>query len=156
MSSSGDGVEPRVSLITLAVKDVQSSARFYDALGWQRATGPDDPEEVVAYNLIGQTLGLYPKAMLAADLGIPEDAIGGFSGMTLSHNVRTKEEVAPLLELAVVAGGRILKPAGDIFWGGFIGYFSDPDGHVWEVAFNPFSPLAEDGAFRWGGYGAEA
>lgn len=156
MSSSGDGVEPRVSLITLGVKDVQSSARFYDALGWQRATGPDDPEEVVAYNLIGQTLGLYPKAMLAADLGISEDAIAGFSGMTLSHNVRTKEEVAPLLELAVVAGGRILKPAGDIFWGGFIGYFSDPDGHVWEVAFNPFSPLAEDGAFRWGGYGAEA
>lgn len=155
MSLSGGEMGQRVSLITLAVKDVQASARFYDALGWQRATGSDDPEEVVAYDLIGQTLGLYPKAMLAADLGIPEDSIGGFSGMTLSHNVRTQEEVAPLLELAVAAGGRILKPAGDIFWGGHIGYFGDPDGHVWEVAFNPFSPLAEDGAFCWGGYGAE-
>ncbi|WP_422053102.1 VOC family protein [Shimia sp.] len=152
MSSSGDGVGQRVSLITLAVKDVQASARFYDALGWQRATGPDDPEEVVAYNLIGQTLGLYSKAMLAEDLGIPEDAIGGFSGMTLAYNVATKEEVAPVLELAVQAGGRILKPAGEIFWGGYIGYFCDPDGHVWEVAFNPYSPLGEDGAFRWGGY----
>lgn len=152
MSSSGDGMRQRVSLITLAVKDVQTSARFYDALGWQRATGPDDPEEVVAYNLIGQTLGLYSKAMLAEDLGIPEDAIGGFSGMTLAYNVATKEEVAPVLELAVQAGGRILKPAGEIFWGGYIGYFYDPDGHVWEVAFNPYSPLGEDGAFRWGGY----
>ena len=151
MSLSVQKLGQRVSLITLAVKEVQASARFYDALGWQRATGPDDPEEVVAYNLIGQTLGLYSKAMLAEDLGIPEDAIGGFSGMTLSHNVHTKEEVAPLLELAVAAGGRILKPAGDILWGGHIGYFCDPDGHVWEVAVNPFSPPADDGAVRWGG-----
>ncbi len=145
-------MQQRVSLITLAVKDVQVSARFYDALGWQRAAGPDDPAEIVAYNLIGQTLGLYSRAVLAEDLGIPEDAIGGFSGMTLSHNVATKEEVVPLLELVVQAGGRVLKPAGEIFWGGYIGYFCDPDGHVWEVAHNPFSPLRKDGAFRWGGY----
>ncbi|WP_283425468.1 VOC family protein [Shimia sagamensis] len=145
-------MEQRVSLITLAVKDVQASARFYDGLGWQRATGPDDPDEVVAYNLPGQTLGLYSKSMLAKDLGIPEEAIGGFSGVTLSYNVRSKNEVAPVLDLVVRAGGRILKPASEIFWGGYIGYFCDPDGHVWEVAHNPFSPLDKDGAFRWGGY----
>lgn len=152
MSSDGRVMENRVSLITLAVKDVQRSAAFYDALGWERATGPDDPEEVVAYNMLGQTLGLYSRAMIAEDLGIPEEAIGGFSGMTLSYNVRTAEEVAPILEAAENAGGRILRPAGEIFWGGFIGYFCDPDGHVWEVAHNPFSNLAENGAFRWGGY----
>ncbi len=152
VNSSNLTMEQRVSLITLAVKNVQHSAQFYDALGWERAAGSDDSEEVVAYNLIGQTLGLYSRAKLAEDLGIPEDAIGGFSGMTLSHNVPTKEEVAPLLELVEKAGGRILKPAGDIFWGGFIGYFCDPDGHVWEVAHNPFSPLDKNGAFRWGGY----
>lgn len=152
MNSPDLTMQQRVSLITLAVKDVQAAARFYDALGWQRATGPGDPEEVVAYNLIGQTLGLYSKAKLAEDLGIPEEAIGGFSGMTLSYNVATKEEVAPILDLVVQAGGRVLKPAGDIFWGGYIGYFCDPDGHVWEVAHNPFSPLDKDSAFRWGGY----
>ena len=152
MSSSISKMENRVSLITLAVRDVQRSAVFYDKLGWERATGPDDPEEVVAYDMLGQTLGLYSRAMIAEDLGIPEDAIGGFSGMTLSYNVRTPEEVAPILEAAEAAGGRILKPAGDIFWGGFIGYFCDPDGHVWEVAHNPFSALDKNGAFRWGGY----
>lgn len=152
MSESENTMAQRVSLITLACRDVQRTAAFYDALGWQRATGPDDPEAIVSFDLIGQSLGLYPREMLAEDLGIPADAIGGFSGVTLSHNVATKEEVAPVLALAEAAGGRILRPAGDIFWGGFIGYFADPEWHVWEVAYNPYSTLAENGAFRWRGY----
>ncbi len=142
-------MEQRVSLITLAVKDVNRSAAFYEALGWQRE---ESPEEIAAFNLLGQTLGLYPKSALAKDLGIPVDAIGGFSGVTLAHNVRSQDEVAPILASAEAAGGRILRPAGDIFWGGYTGYFADLDQHVWEVAHNPFSALGKDGAFRWGGY----
>lgn len=142
-------MEQRVSLITLAVTDLERAAAFYEVLGWQRAESPDG---VIAFDMIGQTLGLYSRTALAEELGVPADAIGGFSGVTLAHNVRSAEEVAPVLEAAREAGGRVLKEAQEVFWGGFHGYFVDPDGHVWEVAHNPFSPLREDGAFRWQGY----
>jgi hypothetical protein len=108
---------------------------------------------VIAFDLLGQTLGLYPKGRLAEDIGLDPGAIGGFSGITLGYNVRDKGEVAALLALVGPAGGRVLKPAADVFWGGHHGYFSDPEGHVWEVAHNPFSPLAADGAFQWNGAG---
>ena len=143
-------MEPRVSLITLGVSDMQTSATFYEALGWSRV---DSPEGVIAFDLIGQTLGLYPKAALAEDLGIAPEAIGRFSGVTLSHNLREKEDVAKLLDHARAAGATVLKPAQDVFWGGHHGYFADPDGHVWEIAWNPFSQLSPEGAFRWNGYG---
>jgi len=142
-------MEQRVSLITLGVVDIDVAAAFYEALGWVRVESPDG---VVAFDLIGQTLGLYPKSALAEELGIPVSDIGGFSGVTLAYNVRAKEEVAPLLERVGKAGGRIVKPAQDVFWGGHHGYFSDPDGHIWEVAHNPFSPLDQNGQFRWLGY----
>ncbi len=142
-------MEQRVSLITLGVADMAASAGFYQALGWAKV---DSPDGVVAFDLIGQTLGLYPKAALAEDLGMDAADIGGFSGMTLGYNVATKEEVAPLLERAAAAGGRVVKPAQDVFWGGHHGYFADLDGHIWEVAHNPFSPLGPDGEFRWLGY----
>lgn len=145
-------MEQRVSLITLGVQDMDRSASFYEKLGWQRVPSQDG---VIAFDLIGQTLGLYPKDMLAQELGIPADAIGGFSGITLAHNVRTKSDVGIVLEAAEAAGGQILKPAQDVFWGGFHGYFADPDRHVWEIAFNPFSPLSSSGAFRWQGYGEQ-
>lgn len=141
-------MEQRVSLITLGVENMEASAAFYEKLGWARV---DSPDGVIAFDLIGQTLGLYPKAALAEELGIPADAIGGFSGMTLAHNLRTKDEVAPFLNRVKEAGGRILKPAQDVFWGGFHGYFTDPDGHVWEVSHNPFSPLGPNGEFQWNG-----
>lgn len=142
-------MEQRVSLITLAVADMARATAFYEALGWARAESPDG---IVAFDLIGQSLGLYPRADLARDMGLREDQIGGFSGITLAYNVRDAADVAPLLARAEAAGGRIVKPAHDIFWGGHIGYFADPDGHVWEVAHNPFSPLSPEGAFRWNGY----
>ncbi len=141
-------MEQRISLITLAVADVAASAAFYEALGWARV---DSPDGVVAFDLIGQTLGLYPKADLARDMGLEEAQIGGFSGITLGHNLRIREDVAPLYERALAAGARGIKPPHDIFWGGHIAYFADPDGHVWEIAHNPFSPLGPDGAFRWNG-----
>lgn len=143
-------MEQRISLITLATDDPQRAVAFYEALGWARV---DSPEGIIAFDLIGQTLGLYAKADLARDLGMEVDQIGGFSGVTLAHNLREKSEVAPLLTLAEAAGGRIVKPAEDVFWGGYVGYFADPDGHVWEVAWNPFSPLGSDGAFQWNGAG---
>jgi catechol 2,3-dioxygenase-like lactoylglutathione lyase family enzyme len=141
-------MEQRVSLITLAVTDLDRAAGFYAALGWQR-TG-DDPG-IVTFDLIGQALGLYPRAAMAKELGIDEAEIGGFSGVTLAHNVRSRDEVAAVLAAAETAGGMILKPAQDVFWGGHHGYFRDPDGHVWEVAHNPFSPLGPRGEFQWGG-----
>lgn len=143
-------MEQRLSLITLAVGDLAASASFYESLGWVRTQSPDG---VVAFDLISQTLGLYPRSGLADELGIEVSEICGFSGITLAHNVRTKEGVAAVLARAEAAGGKILKPAQDIFWGGHHGYFSDLDGHIWEIAFNPFSPLNADGAFRWNGYG---
>lgn len=141
-------MEQRVSLITLGVPDMEKAAAFYEALGWKRAESPDG---VIAFDLISQTLGLYPLAALAEDIGLPPEALGT-GAMTLSHNTRSKEEVAQLLAAAEDAGAEVLKPAQDVFWGGHHGYFRSPDGHVWEVAFNPFSPLAENGAFRWNGY----
>lgn len=141
-------MEQRVSLITLGVRDMQAAAAFYDALGWRRVETPDG---VIAYDLIGQALGLYPLAKLAEDMGLPEDALG-HGAATLSYNCREKADVARVLDAAQAAGATVLKAAHDVFWGGHIGYFRDPDGHIWEVAFNPFSPLSAEGAFRWAGY----
>jgi len=141
-------MEQRVSLITIAVADMDRAAAFYEALGWTRAESPDG---VIAFDLIGQTLGLYPKAALAKDMGLEEAEITGFSGITLAHNVREKADVTPLFDAAIAAGGRGIKPPHDIFWGGHIAYFADPDGHVWEIAHNPFSPLGPKGEFQWNG-----
>ena len=143
-------MEQRVSLITLGVDDLGASAAFYEALGWCREPSV---EGIVIFDLIGQSLGLYSKEELARDMGLERGDIGGFSGVTLAHNVRSKEEVDALMAAAGAAGARILRPASDVFWGGYIGYFADPDGHVWEIAWNPHSPLSETGAFRWRGYG---
>lgn len=143
-------MEQRISLITLGVTDMERSSSFYDALGWHRVETQDG---VVAYDLIGSTLGLYPRAALAEDIGL-EIAELGAGRSTLGYNCREKAEVAEVLAAAEAAGARILKPAADVFWGGHHGYFADPDGHIWEVAHNPFSALSDDGAFRWNGYGA--
>lgn len=141
-------MEQRVSLITLGVPDMDKAAAFYDALGWTRAESPDG---VIAYDLISQTLGLYPLEKLAEDMGLPLSALGT-GAMTLSHNTRSAEDVDQLMQAAKAAGAEVLRPAGEVFWGGYIGYFRAPDGHIWEIAHNPFSPLSEEGAFRWNGF----
>ena len=143
-------MDQRISLITLGVADMDCATAFYDALGWAKV---DTQDGVVAYDLIGQTLGLYPIAKLADDLGLPESALG-HGGATYGYNTRSKDEVAEVLALAEAAGGTVIKSAQDVFWGGHHGFFRDPDGHIWEVAFNPFSALREDGAFCWNGHGA--
>jgi catechol 2,3-dioxygenase-like lactoylglutathione lyase family enzyme len=146
----GKGViemQQRVSLITLGARDVASLAAFYDALGWSRV---DSSDGVVAYDLIGQTLGLYPLDALAKDIGISIEELGN-GRMTLGHNVSAKEDVASLISKAKAAGATVLKPAQDVFWGGHHGYFADPEGHIWEIAHNPFSPLGPNGEFQWNG-----
>jgi uncharacterized glyoxalase superfamily protein PhnB len=99
----------------------------------------------VFFQLRGIALGLFGRADLAKDAGVPDSA-PGFAGVTLAHNVRDKADVAKVLGEAAECGGRIVKPAQDVFWGGYHGYFADPDGHLWEVAWNPFFPLKDDGS----------
>ena len=142
-------MEQRVSLITVGVEDPETAAAFYDKIGWKRV---DSPDGVIAFDLIGQTLGLYPLPALADEIGVDVGTLGRVA-LTLSYNCRSKEDVALVLSKVQAAGAEVLKPASDVFWGGHHGYFRAPEGTIWEVAFNPFSPLAPDGAFRWNGYG---
>lgn len=142
-------MEQRLSLITLGAHAPERLAAFYDALGWRRVETEDG---VIAYDLLGQTLGLYPLEKLAEDIGVAVDTLG-HGAMTLGYNVREKAEVAVVLDRVAPAGGKVLKPAADVFWGGHHGYFQDPEGHIWEVAHNPFSVLRADGAFCWNGFG---
>ena len=141
-------MEQRVSLITLGAIDPEASAVFYEALGWRRV---DSPDGVIAFDLMGQALGLYPLEKLAEDIGC-RTADMGHGASTLSHNVDSQEAVRALMQKAEDAGAKILRPANEVFWGGYMGYFADPDGHVWEIAHNPFSTLGPNGEFRWNGY----
>ena len=129
-------MEPRISIITLGVSDLPRAVRFYrDGLGL--TLYDDNTESIAFFQNKGTWLALYPRDALAADVGIPTEG-SGFSGVTLAHNLRTKEEVDELLDVAVAAGATLVKPAQDTFWGGYSGYFSDPDGYLWEIAWNPF------------------
>ena len=128
-------MEPRISIITLGVDDLPRSVEFYrDGLGLPLFD--EDTESIAFFQNRGTWLALYPRAALTADVGISTQG-SGFSGVTLAHNVRTREEVDGLLDVAVGAGAKLVKPAEDTFWGGYSGYFADPDGYLWEIAWNP-------------------
>jgi uncharacterized protein len=142
-------MQQRISLITLAVEDLDRAAKFYEALGWQKE---DAEAELRIYNLLGQSIGLYPRENLARDMGLEPSEIGGFSGVTFAHNVADRSSVDDIATRAQAVGARMIKPPHEVFWGGYIAYFADLDGHVWEVAHNPFSKLGPKGEFRWGGY----
>lgn len=139
-------VEPRISLITLGVSDFVRSLRFYrDGLGWPtRATETSD---IAFFNTAGTKFAIYPLDKLAGDISpaLPPRR-PGFSGITLAHNVRSRDEVAKVLACAEAAGAVIVKPAQDATWGGHSGYFTDPDGYYWEVAFAPGFQFAADGS----------
>ena len=138
-------MEPRITLITLGVSELPRSVRFYrDGLGWPATY--NEGGEIAFFSTTGTRLALYPLHHLAADIAPDiQPARAGFGGITLAHNVRTKSEVAAVLSLAERAGARIVKPAQDASWGGHSGYFCDPDGYYWEVAWNPGNPLDADG-----------
>lgn len=133
-------MEPRLSLVTLGVSDLARSAQFYEhVLGLPRLPSPPS----IAFFQLGPTwLALYPRQSLAEDATIPSEG-SGFSGFTLSHNVRSAAEVDELLAHVAAHGARIIKPAKQADWGGYSGYFADPDGFLWEVAWNPHFPLPE-------------
>lgn len=142
-------MEQRVSLITLGVADLARSRAFYDSLGWKSAS-EDDDKNIVCYNLQSMALALHPWDMLAADANVPTQRSGA-SGITFSYNVPTQEDVSVILKKAEKSGATITKQAQDTSWGGHNGCFADPDGYLWEIAFNPFSPLGANGEFQWGG-----
>ncbi|QLK25386.1 VOC family protein [Natrinema zhouii] len=127
-------MRPRITLVTLGVEDLNQSISFYrDGLGFPMQDRDED-SDVAFFELEGTWLSLYPRDLLAEDAAVSDDGTG-FSGVTLAHNVPSKDEVESLLAEAEAAGGRIVKPAQDVFWGGYSGYFADLDGHLWEVAY---------------------
>lgn len=130
-------MEPRISFITLGVTDLERATRFYaDVLKLpQKPTPP-----TVSFFEMGKTwLALYPRELLAADAGVPAEG-SGFPGFAIAHNVRTREGVDQLLAEAAAGGGRLVKAGHDTDWGGYAGYFADPDGFLWEVAWNADFP----------------
>jgi catechol 2,3-dioxygenase-like lactoylglutathione lyase family enzyme len=144
-------MEPRISIITLGVADLGRAVHFYrDGLGFP--TSYKDGEGIAFFQTGGTRLALYPRQLLAEDIG-PDLAPGqpGFGGITLAHNVRTKAEVAQVLALAERSGATIVKPAQDVFWGGHSGYFRDQDGYHWEVAWGPMFSFDAAGALVVGG-----
>jgi catechol 2,3-dioxygenase-like lactoylglutathione lyase family enzyme len=144
-ANKGDMMEQRVSLITLGVSNLDRSREFYERLGWRRSMVK--AEGVIFFQTGGMALALYPRSDLAKDANLnPEGR--GFPGITLAYNARSRDEVDSVLSQAVAAGATLLKAAREAFWGGYSGYFSDPDDFPWEVAWNPSFPIAEDGSIR--------
>ena len=135
-------MEPRVSMITLGVADVARARAFYEQLGWKASTASQP--EVAFFQGNGLALALFGRQALADDAGVANTP-AGFAGVALAYNARSKAEVDEVHARAVAAGASAVKPPQDTFWGGYAGYFADPDGHLWEVAWNPFFPLDERG-----------
>ena len=135
-------MKPRINIITLGVQDLERAISFYEeGLGLPRKPFEGN---VAFFELMGSWLALYPWDALAEDATIAPQG-DGFRGVTLAHAVSSKEQVDQALNQAVEAGATLVKPAQDVFWGGYSGYFSDPDGHLWEVAWNPhFWPGPKD------------
>ena len=134
-------MKPRITVVTLGVDDLEASVRFYrDGLGWSTAgiVGREFEHGAVAFFDLdsGSRLALWPRASISHDTGLPESGRSP-TDMTLGHNVSSQSEVDVVMGQAKAAGATIVKPAGETFWGGYAGYFQDPDGHLWEVVWNP-------------------
>jgi catechol 2,3-dioxygenase-like lactoylglutathione lyase family enzyme len=143
-------VEQRISLVTLGVADVARARTFYERLGWRG----QEAEETVFFQAGGIALVLWARTKLADDGGLADAGTDGFGGVALAHNVRSPAEVDQVLADAVSAGAEVTRPAGETFYGGYAGWFTDPDGHVWEVAYNPSFTLGPDGALTLPDFGA--
>ncbi|WP_284165718.1 VOC family protein [Frigidibacter sp. SD6-1] len=137
----------RVTLITLGVADLARARAFYQAWGWQ--THPRSMEALVLFQMNGLAMALFDLEALAADQDRPGAALGT-GAMTLAQNMESEADVDETFARAVAAGAEMLKSPKKAFWGGYSGYFADPDGHVWEIAHNPFWPLDEDGSLTLG------
>lgn len=135
--------EPRISIITLGVKNMKKARSFYEALGW-KAGGPSN-ESVTFFQGRGIILGLYGHDTLAEDAGIETAPQPKFRGSSLAYNVASVSEVDEAFAHAIGCGAKSVKQPEKVFWGGYSCYFSDPDGHLWEVAHNPFVKFSDDG-----------
>ena len=142
-------MEQRISLITLGVADLARATQFYRRLGWTPSPRFDGAD-VTFFQAGGMIVALWGRDALAADAGLPADASGDspIPRMALAYNARSKDDVDAVIAEAGRAGGRVVKPAKDTDWGGYAGYFADPDGHLWEVAWNPGFTLLADGSVR--------
>ena len=134
-------MEQRLSLITLGVTDLPRARAFYEQLGW---TG-QETQETVFLDGGGVTIVLWGRDELAADSGVPTTAAGEFGGIVLAHNVRAEAEVDEIIAVAQAAGATITRPPGATFYGGYAACFMDPDGHIWEIAYNPGFTFRDDG-----------
>lgn len=132
-------MKSKISLITLGVSDLKTSLKFYSDLGFQAPNHKED-EDVVFFEMEGTWLALYPKEKLAEDATVSPSGTG-FTGITLAHNVGSEAEVDKVFAHALSVGAKSVKKPQKVFWGGYSGYFADPDGYLWEVAFNPFTDL---------------
>jgi uncharacterized protein len=126
-------MQPRISMITLGVEDLPRAVQFYEALGFPRR---ESPPSVAFFTLNGTWLGLYGRDALAEDAQVSPTG-SGFAGFSLAHNVESEAAVDAVMAQAIAAGAVQTKPPQKVFWGGYSGYFKDPDGHLWEVAYNP-------------------
>ena len=142
-------MEQRVSLITLGVTDLERSRRFYEQLGWRG----QEVEETVFFEAGGIVLVLWGRNKLALDSGVTDTDRGSFGGVVLAHNVRSEEEVRQVIAAAARAGATVTRPSGETFYGGYAACFTDPDGHVWEISYNPGFRLGEDGSIMLPDFG---
>ena len=138
-------VPQRLSMVTLGVTDVARSTAFYESLGWRRSSASQDA--ITFFTMQGSVLGLFGRGDLAADVGVPA-AGDGFSGVTVALNCDRRDEVDVVFAAWVAAGATPVKPPEAVFWGGYSSYVADPDGHLWEIAHNPYSPNDEHGRMQ--------
>jgi uncharacterized protein len=138
-------MEQRLSIITLGVADLARSQEFYERLGWRKSSASS--EGIVFFQAGGMALALYPREELAKDANSAAEG-QGFRGITIAFNTRSREEVDAVLAEAEKCGAKIMKPAQEAFWGGYSGYFADPDSFLWEVAWNPFFTIAASGTLE--------
>ena len=144
-------MDQRVSLITLGVTDVERSRAFYEQLGWRG----QEVEETVFFEAGGVVVVLWGRDKLALDSGVSNTRRASFDGVVLAHNVRSEEEVEQVIAVAEDAGATVTRPPGETFYGGYAACFADPDGHVWEIAYNPGFALGEDGSITLPDFGAD-
>jgi hypothetical protein len=135
-------MEQRLSLITLGVADLARSKAFYEALGW----AGQEVQETVFFQAGGSAVVLWAREKVASDGNLPDPhSSDGFGGIVLAHNTRSREEADEILAAATAAGATITKSAEETFYGGYAGFFTDPDGHAWEIAHNPGFALSDSG-----------
>ena len=142
-------MEQRLSLVTLGVADVARARTFYEQLGWRG----QEVEETVFFQAGGAVLVLWGRDKLALDAGVADGDRGGFGGIVLAHNVRSEEQVNEVVAAAAAAGAAVTRRPGPTFYGGYAGCFADPDGHVWEIAYNPGFGFRADGSIALPDFG---